>query len=216
MALADLPWEPGDRLLLSGWEHHALHRPALKLAAQGVETVVVPPSTTAPVDLEVLEGALPDDLNGTYLRNTENPLLLPIARYHPFDGDGMLHAVYIEDGAARYRNRWIESKGLLAERARGRACYGGMANFTFPDDDVMQEGGMMKNTANTATVRHAGRYFSLMEAALPTEFDRDLRTLGECDFDGRLDGPFSGTRDDKNHVVAAGPAATVDDLLDDG
>ena len=103
----------------------------------------------------------------------------------------MLHAVYLQDGTARYRNRWIESKGLLAERARGQACYGGMSNFQLPPDDVMQEGGLLKNTANTATVRHAGRYFSLMEAALPTEFDRDLRTLGECDFGGRLDGPFT-------------------------
>lgn len=136
-------------------------------------------------------GEIPAALNGMFVRTGPNPQFAPMGAYHPFDGDGMLHAVYIEDGAARYRNRWIESKGLLAERARGRACYGGMSNFSFPDDDVMQEGGMMKNTANTATVRHAGRYFSLMEAALPTEFDRDLRTLGECDFGGRFDGPFT-------------------------
>lgn len=136
-------------------------------------------------------GEIPAALNGMFVRTGPNPQFAPMGAYHPFDGDGMLHAVYIEDGAARYRNRWIESKGLLAERARGRACYGGMSNFTFPDDDVMQEGGLMKNTANTATVRHAGRYFSLMEACLPTEFDRDLRTLGECDFGGRLDGPFT-------------------------
>lgn len=136
-------------------------------------------------------GEIPAALNGMFVRTGPNQQFAPMGTYHPFDGDGMLHAVYLEDGAARYRNRWIESKGLLAERARGRACYGGMTNFSFPDDDVMQEGGMMKNTANTATVRHAGRYFSMLEASLPTEFDRDLRTLGEFDFGGRLDGPFT-------------------------
>ena len=49
----------------------------------------------------------------------------------------------------------------------------------------------MKNTANTATVRHAGRYFSMLEASPPTEFDRDLRTVGEHDFGGRLQGPMT-------------------------
>ena len=142
------------------------------------------------VALEVV-GELPRELNGMFVRTGPNPQFAPMGAYHPFDGDGMLHAVYLQDGTARYRNRWIESKGLLAERARGRACFGGMSNFSFPDDDVMQEAGMMKNTANTATVRHAGRYFSLMEAALPTEFDHDLRTIGEYDFDGRYEGPFT-------------------------
>ena len=142
------------------------------------------------VALDVV-GEIPAALNGMFVRTGPNPQFAPLGAYHPFDGDGMLHAVYIEDGVARYRNRWIESKGLLAERARGRACYGGMNNFQLPPDDVMEEGGLLKNTANTATVRHAGRYFSLMEAGLPTEFDTDLRTLGEWDFGGRLDGPFT-------------------------
>ena len=43
-------------------------------------------------DLDV-QGELPDDLYGVYLRNTENPLHPAIARYHPFDGDGMIHKV---------------------------------------------------------------------------------------------------------------------------
>ena len=43
------------------------------------------------VELEVLEGAIPTDLDGVYLRNTENPVHHPLGRYHPFDGDGMVH-----------------------------------------------------------------------------------------------------------------------------
>lgn len=133
-------------------------------------------------DLEVV-GEIPAGLRGMFVRTGPNPQFAPLGAYHPFDGDGMLHAVYLEDGKARYRNRFVESKGLLAERARGHACYGGMSNFQFPDPDVMEEGGMMKNTANTATVRHAGRYFTLLESGAPTEFDRDLNTLGEHDYD---------------------------------
>ncbi|MEQ1700945.1 MAG: carotenoid oxygenase family protein [Ilumatobacteraceae bacterium] len=141
-------------------------------------------------DLAVI-GEIPSALRGMFVRTGPNPQFAPMGAYHPFDGDGMLHAVYLEDGAARYRNRFIESRGLLAERARGRACYGGMSNFRFPEPDVLAEGGMLKNTANTATVRHAGRYLSMLEACPPTEFDRDLNTLGEHDFGGLLQGPMT-------------------------
>ncbi|MDB5709165.1 MAG: hypothetical protein JWL96_1235 [Sphingomonas bacterium] len=41
--------------------------------------------------LQVIEGKIPDDLDGIYLRNTENQLHQPLGRYHPFDGDGMIH-----------------------------------------------------------------------------------------------------------------------------
>ena len=66
-------------------------------------------------DLEVVEGRIPDDLEGTYLRNTENPLLPAIGRYHPFDGDGMVHAIRFEGGRAHYRNRMVRTSGLAAE-----------------------------------------------------------------------------------------------------
>ena len=141
-------------------------------------------------DLEVI-GELPDGLNGMFVRNGPNPQFAPLGAYHPFDGDGMVHAVYIEDGTARYKNRWIESAGLLAERKRGHACYGGLSNFSIPDADVLAEGGMLKNTANTHFIRHAGRYFGLLEACSPTEVTRELETLGEEDFGGRLHGPMT-------------------------
>lgn len=141
-------------------------------------------------DLKVT-GRLPTGLNGMFVRNGPNPQFAPLGKYHPFDGDGMIHAVYFEGGRARYRNRWIESKGLLAERKRGRACYGSVSAFRMPEDDVMAEAGALKNTGNTHTVRHAGRYFALMEAGKPTEFSRELETLGEYDFGGKLEGPFT-------------------------
>ena len=41
-------------------------------------------------DLTVVSGELPADLDGVYLRNTENPLHPALKYYHPFDGDGMI------------------------------------------------------------------------------------------------------------------------------
>ena len=138
-----------------------------------------------------VRGALPDALRGAFVRNGPNPQFAPLGNYHPFDGDGMIHAVYFEDGGVRYRNAWVRSDGLLAERKRGRACYGGFGQFSPPDPDVMAEGGLVKNVSNTHFVRHSGRYLSLMEACPPIEMDAELHTLGTYDFDGRLVGPMT-------------------------
>ena len=46
-------------------------------------------------DLPV-EGKIPDDLSGVYLRNGPNPRFEPKGMYHPFDGDGMDHAITIK------------------------------------------------------------------------------------------------------------------------
>lgn len=148
-----------------------------------------------PDELDVADlavtGELPDGLVGSYVRNGPNPALPPMGRYHLFDGDGMLHAVRIEDGVARYRNRWVDSAGLAAERRAGHALFGGLSEFSLPAPEVVEEVGMMKNTANTHVVGHAGRVFALMEAARPTEVDLDLSTLGEYDFGGALVGPMT-------------------------
>lgn len=72
-------------------------------------------------DLKVI-GTLPDDLNGVYLRNTENPLHEALGRYHPFDGDGMVHAVHFHDGRADYRNRFVRTKGSTPSSRRAGRC----------------------------------------------------------------------------------------------
>src|SRR4051794_17483982 len=59
-------------------------------------------------DLEV-EGDLPDDLDGIYLRNTENPVHESIGLYHPFDGDGLLHQIAFANGEATYASRFIRT-----------------------------------------------------------------------------------------------------------
>lgn len=139
----------------------------------------------------VVDGMVPEGLRGMFVRNGPNPQFAPIGKYHPFDGDGMVHAVSIADGEVTYRNRWIESKGLLLERERERALYGGLSNFAIPDPDVVAAGGLIKNTGNTHTVRHAGKILALLEACLPTQLSPELETLGEWDFGGRLSGAFT-------------------------
>ena len=62
------------------------------------------PDELTEYDLPV-KGAIPAELDGWYLRNGPNPRQ-PTG--HWFLGDGMIHGVRIEGGAAKwYRNRWV-------------------------------------------------------------------------------------------------------------
>jgi carotenoid cleavage dioxygenase-like enzyme len=108
-------------------------------------------------DLEVT-GELPDDLEGVYLRNTENPVRPPIKRYHPFDGDGMIHAVAFRNGEASYRNRFVRTDGLLAEEQAGEALWAGIAESPrlSKRDDGWGARGLMKDASSTDVVVHAG------------------------------------------------------------
>jgi carotenoid cleavage dioxygenase-like enzyme len=103
-------------------------------------------------------GELPIDLDGIYLRNTENPLHPALGRYHPFDGDGMLHAVEFGNGTASYRNRFIRTAGFEAELAAGGPLWAGLAE---PPSRPLRDGWgartRMKDASSTDVVVHAGR-----------------------------------------------------------
>jgi len=131
-----------------------------------------------------VSGKLPAGLRGAFLRTGPNPAFPPRnGRYHFFDGDGMVHAVYLDgEGGASYKNRWVRSAGLEAERRAGEALYSSLVAYEMPDPEKVGDAGFMKNTGNTALVRHAGRLFALMEAARPTELTLGLETVGEWDF----------------------------------
>ena len=151
-----------------------------------------------PVDAEVVVdqceviGEIPEALNGLFVRNGPNPMFEPIGKYHMFDGDGMLHGVEFANGKASYRNRWIQSKALMAEVELGRAVYPGLSDvMNFPDESLVGDAGPIKNPANTHIVRHAGKILALWEQGLPTEIAPDLSTVGNWDFDGELQGAMT-------------------------
>jgi carotenoid cleavage dioxygenase len=119
-------------------------------------------------DLPV-EGALPPELTGRYLRNGPNPLPGEPSS-HWFTGHGMLHGVRLREGRAEwYRNRWVRTRALAGEPM-----------FTERGIDLTV------GVANTHVVAHAGRIMALVESSLPHLVTPELETLGTCDFDGRL------------------------------
>ena len=113
------------------------------------------------LDLQVVEGAIPADLDGVYIRNTENQIHQPLGRFHPFDGDGMLHQIDFRGGRASYRNRWVRTRGLVAEQEAGQSLWGGLMD---PPGTSLRPGfgahGGLKDTASTDVVVHAGRAIS--------------------------------------------------------
>ncbi|MFT5359244.1 MAG: cysteine desulfurase/selenocysteine lyase [Polyangiales bacterium] len=59
VALADLEWQAGERVLCSSFEHQALARPLGALARDhGVEVVAIPPSKISSFDLDAFERGL--------------------------------------------------------------------------------------------------------------------------------------------------------------
>jgi len=129
-----------------------------------------------------VKGKIPEDLCGVYMRNGSNPAFPPLSYTYPFDGDGMIHAIYLKDGKASYRNRFVETKGLQAERRAGKALYGGILNPIVPDTQWIGEHGdpgPFKNGAFIHIIHHAKDFLAMWEGGPAYVMDRDLNTLGE-------------------------------------
>jgi carotenoid cleavage dioxygenase-like enzyme len=162
-----------------------------RLAVNGVELATAPLASTsvaaetvfpvfrtgnyAPVHDELTEfdlpvqGRIPAELNGWYLRNGPNPRA---GEGHWCVGDGMVHGIRLENGrAAWYRNRWVRTE-----------------SFETPVPAYNDDGSrnLRSSIANTHVVRHAGKTLALMEFSLPYEISNDLQTLGAYDFGGTL------------------------------
>lgn len=139
----------------------------------------------APVAEEVtvtdlpVEGTLPADLDGRYLRIGPNPIgPVDPANHHWFVGDGMVHGIRLRGGRAEwYRNRWVRSTAVseaLGEEPAPGERHGGM------------------DTVNTHVIGHAGRTLALVEAgARPVELTDELDTVRHSDLDGTLPNGFT-------------------------
>ncbi|MEP3420301.1 MAG: carotenoid oxygenase family protein [Erythrobacter sp.] len=141
-------------------------------------------------ELEVIEGEIPADIDGVYLRNTENPVHQPLGRHHPFDGDAMIHQVSISGGKASYRNRFVRTHCFDAEQVAGGALWGGLMDPVGTSKRPgfgAHEG--LKDTGSTDIIVHAGvAIATLYQCGEAWQMDPiTLENLGKASW-GPLDG----------------------------
>ena len=98
------------------------------------------------------------------------------------DGDGMIHAVYLREGKASYRNRFIETKGLLAERRAGKSTLRWHLEYRDARSKINRKKMEIKDQQRTGllfVIRHAKQYIALMETSTAYQISSDLLTVGE-------------------------------------
>lgn len=140
------------------------------------------------LDCVVSQGELPEGLTGTLYRIGPNLRYAPLSgRYNGWMGDGMVHAMTIADGRARYRNRWVRTPKWSAEDRAGRAVF----DYVLPDKSLLAIGmeltrpnaesaGVAQGTCNTSITCHGDVILAWGEGqSTPTALDaRTLETLG--------------------------------------
>lgn len=109
-------------------------------------------------------GSIPRELNGILARIGPNPRHVDNpGAYHWFLGDGMVHGLRLQDGAARwYRSRFVGSDSVRRDA--------GLPPLPGPRRGVI-------DVVNTNIIGHAGKLWALVEAgALPVELDGELES----------------------------------------
>lgn len=116
-----------------------------------------------------VDGVVPPELDGVYLRTGPNPA--SGTSPHWFFGDGMVHGVRLAGGRAEwYRNRFVRTP-----------------NITDPLDDVMAGmADLTRGAANTHVLVHDKKILCLEEGHWPWKIDNELNTIGYENYGGAL------------------------------
>ncbi|MFO7278037.1 MAG: carotenoid oxygenase family protein [Pseudomonadota bacterium] len=140
----------------------------------------------------VVEGKIPDDLNGGFYATGPDPQY-PLAKGNIiFDGEGHVRMFRIKNGRVDYRTRYARTERYVAQDKARRSL---MPMYRNPSMDDPSVKGLSRSTANTHVINHKNLILALKEDSPPCALD--LNTLETVDpvytFDGELprDRPFT-------------------------
>ena len=133
----------------------------------------------------VVEGEIPKEIHGVWYRSVPDPQYPPLPGDDVFiSGDGMVNAMFFEDGHVDYKLRYVMTERLKNDRTARRSLYGKYRNPLTDDPSVKGKG---RGVANTTPIVHGGRLLALKEDSRAMELHpRTLETVGEFDFGGKL------------------------------
>jgi carotenoid cleavage dioxygenase-like enzyme len=133
----------------------------------------------------VVEGELPSEIAGSWYRSIPDPQYPPLLGHDTYlSGDGMVSVFEIKNGRVDFKQRYVQTDRLKAERKARRSLFGLYRN---PHTDDPAVRGVSRGVNNTTPLWHAGRLLALKEDSLAMEVHpRTLETLGAFDFDGKL------------------------------
>ena len=136
-------------------------------------------------DLELIQGWVPADLNGTLYRCGPDRQYPPMTGDDIFiDGEGMAHMFRFNNGHVDYRSRWVRSERFRLQEQARRSLFGRYRNRYTNDASV---NGRNQGTANTNAVWHGRKLLILKEDSLPVEMHPDtLETIGPWDYRGAV------------------------------
>ena len=116
-----------------------------------------------------VQGKIPPDLSGVYLRPGPNPK--SGTGEHWFLGDGMVHGIRLSDGKAQwYKNRFLQTPDITDPLS----------------DPTVGLGDLRRGKGNTHVVVHNKKILCLEEAHWPWEIDAQLNTVGCQNFNEAL------------------------------
>eukprot|EP00250_Pteridium_aquilinum_P019373 c24405_g1_i1 orf=254-2212(-) len=172
--------------------------PHLQLSGNSAPVSETPPTPCT------IQGTLPSDLNGVYIRNGPNATHLHRGEgYHLFDGNGMLHSVKLDNGKATFCARYVKTSRFQQEEEAGRPLFpkffgglSGVSGIARTAVTLLRAGlGLLDvskgwGLSNTSVGFFNGQVLSLSEDDMPyvikvTE-SGDLITTGHFKLPGKL------------------------------
>lgn len=133
----------------------------------------------------VIEGTLPQEINGTWYRSIPDPQYPPMLGHDTMlSGDGMVSAFVFENGHVDFKVRYVQTERLRNDRAARRSLHGLYRNPYTDDPSVRGKG---RGAANTTPIYHGGQILAAKEDSRAWAVDPvTLETRGEWDYHGRL------------------------------